>query len=75
MLRQVVVYERKQDTNTGVYKKTRKGIARFHAYGIFYEECRDGVGQYSTAIVEFNDGRIDNVPLDLIQFTSLESYE
>jgi hypothetical protein len=33
-----------------------------------YEEFESGAGNFSTAIVEWPDGRIDNVPVKHIRF-------
>lgn len=50
--------------------KTRAGrIATFKAWDIAYEELCNGVGQYTTAVVEYEDGTIDDLPLHQIQFT------
>lgn len=42
--------------------------AIFHTFGIDYEELRDGVGNYSTCIVEKSDGTIMNIPVMLVRF-------
>lgn len=44
--------------------------AYFHQWGIDYEELRDGVGHFSTAIVELEDGTVKNYPACLIQFVN-----
>jgi len=59
------VYE--YDEN-GDYKKTLKGGAIFHQFGVSYEEFESGPGNYSTAIIELQDGTIKNVPVENIAF-------
>lgn len=44
------------------------GEATFHQFGVCYDEFESGPGNYSTAIVEWPDGRIENVPVHLIKF-------
>ena len=51
-------------------KLERKSLGRavFRQWGIDYEELEQGIGNFSTAIVEFNDGTVLNVPVYLIRF-------
>ncbi len=44
------------------------GLGEFQQYGVDYEEYDNGIGNFSTAIVEMNDGTVVNVPVDLIKF-------
>lgn len=52
----------------GKLEKAEKGEAAFHQFGVDFEEFETGAGNYSTAIVEWPDGKVDNVPVNLIQF-------
>lgn len=45
-----------------------KGMATFHQFGVGYEEFDSGPGNYSTAIVEWADGTVENVPVERIRF-------
>ncbi len=68
-MRRVMVFEMKlvEGRHTG-YSRVEKGEARFHQWGLNYEDSENGPGNYSTAIVEFDDGTVDNVPAELVQF-------
>jgi len=44
--------------------------AQFHGFGCEYEELRDGVGNYTVAIVEWPDGSVETIPVNCIQFVS-----
>lgn len=44
------------------------GEATFHCFGCNYEEFENGIGNFSTAIVEWPDGRVENVPVEHIKF-------
>ncbi len=44
------------------------GEAFFHQWGVDFEEFEAGPANYTTAIVEFSDGRVDSVPVNWIQF-------
>jgi hypothetical protein len=44
------------------------GSGIFRAWGVDYEELQNGVGIYSTAIVEMPDGTVKNWPADMIRF-------
>ena len=50
------------------YSKVFDYSADFHAWGVAYEENGENAGNYSTAIVERDDGTVENVEVDLIQF-------
>lgn len=45
-----------------------QGEALFHQWGNDFEEFENGVGTYSTAIIELEDGTVKNVPVEHIQF-------
>ena len=51
----------------GEYVK-EEGIGLFRQFGIAYEEFESGPGQYSTAIIELQDGTIKNIPVEQIRF-------
>lgn len=50
------------------YTKEFVGYGEFHQFGCDYQEFEDGVGNFSTAIVEMPDGSVSNVSVDLIRF-------
>ena len=41
---------------------------KFHGWGVGYEEFESGPGNYTVAIVEFPDGKVDTVVPYLIRF-------
>ena len=49
-----------------------KGEAEFHAFGVDYEEFESGPGNFSTAIIELDNGSILNIPVDRIKFIKEE---
>jgi len=49
-----------------------KGYGTFCAFGVDYEEFESGPGNYSTAIVEYPDGTVENVPVNLIRFVDVD---
>jgi len=50
------------------HERWTKKPAKFHQFGVSYELEEYGVGSYSTAIIEFPDGSIKNVPVSCITF-------
>lgn len=44
------------------------GEALFHGFGVDYEEFESGPGNFSTAIVEWPDGKVEMVRADKIRF-------
>ena len=68
-MRKVSVYEYTKPTPPET--KCRRAYiceAIFHQFGVAYEEFENGPGNYSTAIVEYDDGSVGNVPVELIEF-------
>jgi len=66
-MRKVMVSEYQQQED-GKWEIKEKGIAVFHAFGVNYEEFESGPGNFSTAIVEFPDGKVQNVPVGMVRF-------
>lgn len=67
----MVQHHIKPDAIEGVSQKwvlADKGIATFHAFGVDYGEFENGPGNFSTAIVEWPDGSVENVPVERIKF-------
>ena len=50
------------------YDKVGDGTGKFHQWGINYEEFETVAGNFSTAIIERDDGTVENVPVEMIQF-------
>ena len=44
------------------------GVGTLLGFGTYFEELNQGVGQYTTAIVELEDGSVDNGPVEFIRF-------
>ena len=45
-----------------------KGEAIFHCFGVNYEEFENGPGNFSSAIVEWPDGTVSNIPVEQVRF-------
>jgi len=59
------------NNKTGVgshFEKLDPVEATFHEFGCDYEEFENGSGNFSTAIVEKDDGTVKNVPVERIRF-------
>lgn len=48
--------------------KIDAGEAVFHQFGVAYEEFENGPGNFTTAIIEFPDGRVESVCVEMIRF-------
>ena len=44
------------------------GEALFHQFGVGYEDFEAGAGNFTTAIVEWPDGRVGSVPAEHVRF-------
>jgi len=70
-MRTVTFYEwhRSADAKyTDPYQKREAGKGKFHEFGVDFEELEQGVGNFSIGIIETPDGKIINVPVNLIIF-------
>lgn len=66
-MRKVIVQEHKLQADK-VWKLEDKGEALFHQFGMNYEEFETGPGNFTTAIVEWPDGTVSNVPVEHVRF-------
>lgn len=68
--RTVIVYTHVYSTVKNEYTRVEdfKGYARFHSWGCDYTEFESGPANFSTAIIEREDGTVENVPIDTIKF-------
>ena len=67
MVRRLVQPERIEG-RAQAWQLVDKGEAKFHQFGVDYEEFETGPGNYSTAIVEWPDGTVESVRADRVQF-------
>jgi hypothetical protein len=68
----VFTYKRKVEENKSYLEKVADGEAVFHQFGMAYDEFENGPGCFSTAIIEREDGTVENVPVEHIQFLDAE---
>jgi len=68
--RKVVVFKCQKAEGFSNYQKVSDGHGVFLGFGVNYEELENGVGQYSTALVERPDGSVINVPVEMIVFNN-----
>ena len=52
------------------YPLVPQGEALFHQFGVGYEEFESGPGNFTTAIVEWSDGRVESVPAEHVRFVT-----
>lgn len=67
-MRKVMVSHLIKVTGQTRWTLQEKGVATFHEFGVGYEAFDSGPGNYSTAIVEWPDGTVENVPVEQIKF-------
>lgn len=56
--------------NNGKSERVDFVNGKFHCYGVDWEEIGDGVGMFTTAVIEMPDGVMLNVPVINIKFSS-----
>jgi hypothetical protein len=66
-MRRVIVFKWEKDEK-GISKLVEKEEAYFHAFGVDYDEFESGPGNFSTAIVEWSDGKVESVFVNHIRF-------
>jgi hypothetical protein len=73
-LRKVIVSKHVMHAQEGSrparYELEPQGEALFHQFGVGYEEFESGPGNFTTAIVEWPDGRIESVVVDHVRFVT-----
>ena len=52
------------------YALEPQGEATFHQFGVGYEEFEAGPGNFTTAVVEWPDGRVESVPVEHVRFVT-----
>lgn len=62
---QVFKYEHQR---LNIYDKVEDGEAMFHQWGIDSQEHDNSTGNFTTAIIERDNGQVENVPAEMIQF-------
>jgi hypothetical protein len=67
-MRKVKTFKYERLEGNTFFSKVEDGEGLFIQYGIDYEQCEYGTGNFSTAIVEMPDGAVKNISVDLIQF-------
>jgi len=56
-----------------VSTRPSSGLARFHQWGVDYEEFESGPGNYTVAIVEYENGTVEGVRVDMMKFIDLSA--
>ncbi|MCK5612785.1 hypothetical protein KAR91_63520 [Candidatus Pacearchaeota archaeon] len=69
-MRKIVYSEHVRIEGKPGFKLVEKGEALFHQWGSNYEEFENGTGNFSTAIIELEDGTVKNIPAEQIRFIS-----
>ena len=67
-MRQVEVFEWVYDAETGRFSDKPAGKGIFHQFGVEIAENDFGIGTYSIALVERENGRIESIPVNLVRF-------
>ncbi|MCK4621275.1 MAG: hypothetical protein KAT62_03570 [Desulfuromonadales bacterium] len=67
-MRRVKVSKYENQPGDKFMTKVADGEAKFHQFGMDYEEFDNGAGNFSTAIIEREDGKIENVPVEMVEF-------
>ncbi|MCG7945815.1 MAG: hypothetical protein N0C84_05655 [Candidatus Thiodiazotropha taylori] len=68
----VFKYESRIEGDKRYLEKVADGQAIFHAFGVDYEEFETGPGNFSTAIIERENGEVENVYVGMVQFIDAE---
>jgi hypothetical protein len=67
-MRKVIYSQYVRKEGCTAYSLEPAGEALFHQFGVGYEEFESGPGNYSTAIIELDDGTIKSIPVEHIKF-------
>jgi hypothetical protein len=70
----VYKYEKREEKNEEYprgrtyFEKVEDGEGVFHTWGSDYEEFESGPGNYTTAVIERADGKIETPPAHMVEF-------
>lgn len=67
-MRKVKVFQMVNIAGTTKWETVERGTARFHQFGSDYEESDAGFGNYTAAVIEWPDGKVELVRADQVQF-------
>jgi len=67
-MRKVIYSEYKRQDGENYSSLVEVGEATFHQFGVDYEEFDCGPANFTTAVIELDDGVIKNVPVETIKF-------
>lgn len=67
-MKTVMIYKWERLGDDTFHSKVEQGEAKFHEWGVDYEEFEEGPGNFSAAIIELNDGSVELVHASLIKF-------
>lgn len=67
-MRKVKVLRYEKKDGDAFYSKVDDGDASFHQWGVSYEEFESGGASFSTAIIERDDGQVENIAAEMIIF-------
>lgn len=70
-MRKVIVNER--NFVKGKWKTEEKGEAIFHQFGCDFIEFEGGPANFTTAIIEWPDGTVENISCGRIRFLDVQS--
>lgn len=67
-MRKVEVYKRAFNPSTQKTETEKVQVGKFHQFGCDFEEFETGAVNFTTAVVEYDDGTVVNMPVQLIKF-------
>ncbi len=59
---------------TSKWELVERGEAVFHQFGCNFEQFETGAGNFSTAIIEWPDGRVENVEVEHVRFLDAHGF-
>lgn len=67
-MREVELYKWVKKGKDDVYTKVLDTKGKFHQFGLDYEQFESDTVNFSTAIVELENGELRNHPVELVKF-------
>ena len=67
-MRKVKIFKWVWDEKTDKCDEVADGVGLFIQYGVNFVELDEGIGNYTSVIVEKSDGTILNLPTELVVF-------
>ena len=74
-MRKVIYFDSVWNDMTKRMERRLVGEALFHQFGVSYDEFEGGPGNFTSAVIELDDGTVRNIGIELIRFIDRKKHK